>query len=104
MMIETLSTMKTARWRLSGVPAILRSMKHYRLTAVVWKEGRRYVSKCPELGVASFGTTPAKARTALKEAVELFLSNAKRLGTLDDLEPVLSSPARSSSPLDIRAA
>ena len=57
-------------------------MKRDHLTAVIWKEGGQYVSKCPELGVASFGTTPEKARAALEEAVELFVSNAKRLGIL----------------------
>jgi predicted RNase H-like HicB family nuclease len=55
-------------------------MKVYYLAAVIWKEGKSYVSKCPELGVASYGATPEKARAALKEAVELFMSNVKRLG------------------------
>ena len=57
-------------------------MTHYHLTATIWKEGRRYVSKCPELGVASFGATPEKAQKALSEAVELYLSNARKLGLL----------------------
>ena len=78
-------------------------MKHYHLTAVIWKEGRRYVSKCPELGVASYGATPEKARGALGEAVELFISNAKRLGLLKDVEPALSSEARYTTALDVAA-
>lgn len=57
-------------------------MKEYHLTAVIWKEGKNYVSKCPELGVASFGSTPEKARAALEEAAELFISNAKKLGLM----------------------
>lgn len=76
-------------------------MKQYHLTAVIWKEGKRYVSKCPELGVASFGATPEKARAALEEAVELFISNATRLHMLEDVEPALSSEARYITPLDI---
>jgi predicted RNase H-like HicB family nuclease len=103
-MLTMIETLPETRWRLVEAPAILRSMKRYRLTAVVWKEGRRYVSKCPELGVSSFGATPAKAQAALKEAVELFLSNARRLGTLGDFEPILASAGRSTAPLDIRAA
>jgi predicted RNase H-like HicB family nuclease len=79
-------------------------MKHYHLTAVIWKEGKRYVSKCPELGVASFGATPEKARAALEEAVELFISNAKRLGLLEDVAPALASQARYTTPLDVAAA
>lgn len=78
-------------------------MKQYHLTAVIWKEGKRYVSKCPELGVASFGATPEKARAALEEAVELFISNAKRLGLLEDVEPALASNARYTTPLDVAA-
>lgn len=78
-------------------------MKQYHLTAVIWKEGKRYVSKCPELGVASFGATPEKARAALEEAVELFISNAKRLGLLEDVEPALASVARYTTPLDVAA-
>ncbi len=79
-------------------------MKTYRLTAVIWKEGKRYVSKCPELGVASYGSTPDKARIALGEAVELYVANAKKLGMLKDIEPVLSSETRYTAPLDIAVA
>lgn len=76
-------------------------MKRYRLTAVIWQEGRLFVSKCPELGVASFGATLEKARSALEEAIHLFLVNAKKLGTLTDIEPSLSSSIRYTAPLDI---
>lgn len=76
-------------------------MKQYHLTAVIWKEGKRYVSKCPELGVASFGATPEKARDALEEAVGLFISNSKKLGLLEDVEPALFSAARYTTPLDV---
>lgn len=79
-------------------------MKRYRLTAVIWKEGRHYVSKCPELGVASYGATPEKARAALEEAVELYVANAKKLGILSDIEPALSSETRYTTPLDIAVA
>jgi len=78
--------------------------RSYHLTAVIWKEGARYVSKCPELGVASYGSTPEKARLALREAVELYLANAKRLGLLADVEPMLRSNARYSTPLEIPQA
>lgn len=79
-------------------------MKHYHLTAVIWKENKHYVSKCPELGVASFGATPEKARAALGEAVELFLSNAKRLGLIKDMEPAMVSETRFTTPLEVAAA
>lgn len=76
-------------------------MRRYHLTAVLWKEGKSYVSKCPELGVASYGATPEKARAALEEAVALYLSNARRLGLLSHLEPALQSASRYTTPLEV---
>lgn len=54
--------------------------------------------------MASYGPTPEKARTALEEAVNLFLSNAKKLGILKDVEPTLASETRYTTPLEIAAA
>lgn len=79
-------------------------MKHYSLTAVIWKEGRRYVSKCPELGVASFGKTPETARAALGEAVELYLANAQKLGIMRDVAAALVSKDRFTTPLEVAVA
>jgi len=45
-------------------------------TAIVEKEGSLYVALCPELDVASQGTTGEEATANLKEAVELFLECA----------------------------
>ena len=75
----------------------------YHLTAMIWREGKSYVSKCPELGVASFGSTPHKAQEALHEAVALYLSNAKKLGFLDEFSGALHSTERYTSALDIAA-
>jgi predicted RNase H-like HicB family nuclease len=44
--------------------------------AIVEKEGDLYVALCPELDVASQGTTIEGATSNLKEAVELFLETA----------------------------
>jgi len=79
-------------------------MRHYHLTAVIWEEGGHFVSKCPELGVASYGSTPERARAALTEAVELYLSNAKKLGLLGDVAPLRSSATRYTTPLEIALA
>jgi predicted RNase H-like HicB family nuclease len=54
-------------------------------TAVVWKETDGYVSKCPELGVASCGDSFEDSVFNLREAVELYLENAKELNILDDI-------------------
>ena len=80
-------------------------MSHaYDLSAVIWKEGKQYISKCPEVGVASYGATPEKASKALEEAVALYLKNAKKLGLLSDLKPTLDSPLRYHVSLRIKFA
>ena len=79
-------------------------MKRGYVTAVIWKEGNRFVSKCPELGVASYGKTPEGARAALKEAVELYLENAQRLGLMKELTSALSTPIHYTSQLEVALA
>jgi len=54
-------------------------MKTFEYTAVVWKEEKGFVSKCTELSVASCGDTFEEAVDNLKEAVELYIENAKEL-------------------------
>jgi predicted RNase H-like HicB family nuclease len=60
-------------------------MKVFDSTAVVWKETPGYVSKCPELGVASCGDSFEEAISNLREAVELYLENAMELDLLDEV-------------------
>ncbi len=45
-------------------------------TAIVEKEGDGFVSLCPELDVASQGSTVEEATANLREAVDLFLETA----------------------------
>ncbi|WP_269851798.1 type II toxin-antitoxin system HicB family antitoxin [Methanosarcina horonobensis] len=47
----------------------------YRFSAVVQKEGKWYVSWCPELDIASQGETIEEAIENLKEALELYLED-----------------------------
>ncbi|OFV99147.1 MAG: hypothetical protein A3H94_02865 [Acidobacteria bacterium RIFCSPLOWO2_02_FULL_60_20] len=54
-------------------------------TSQVFKEGRLYVAHAPELDISSCGGNPAKARTNLLEAVRLFLEEAEKLGTLEQI-------------------
>jgi predicted RNase H-like HicB family nuclease len=49
-------------------------MRKLDIQAVVWKEGRHYVSPCLNFDIASHGTTEKKALENLREAVELHLS------------------------------
>ena len=47
----------------------------YKFSAIIHKEGKWYVSWCPELDVASQGKTIEEAIDNLKEAVELYLED-----------------------------
>jgi len=48
------------------------------LTAVIEREGNAYVSLCPELDIASQGSTVDEARDNLREALELFFECAPK--------------------------
>ena len=80
-----------------------KTLKNYKVSAVVWYEPEGYVSICPELGVASAGDTREEALENLKEAVELYIENAEILGLLPDLEPALESEDRYSTLLEVSA-
>ena len=53
-----------------------------RLTAIVECEGDGYVAFCPEVDVASQGTTVTEARENLAEALRLFFETA----SVDEIE------------------
>jgi predicted RNase H-like HicB family nuclease len=55
------------------------------LTVQVWKEGASHVAYCPELDVSSCGKTASQAKTRLREAVSLFIEEAARRGTLEEI-------------------
>lgn len=46
------------------------------LAAIIEREGDGYVALCPELDIASQGTSIEQARANLKEALELFFESA----------------------------
>jgi predicted RNase H-like HicB family nuclease len=47
-----------------------------RLTAIIEREGDGFVALCPELDVASQGTSIEEARDNLREALKLFFETA----------------------------
>ncbi len=51
----------------------------------VFREGNVYVAICPELDVSSFGDTVDEAKKSLLEAVEAFLEECERMGTLEEV-------------------
>lgn len=54
-------------------------------TTRIFKEGRTYVAHALELDVSSCGSSKDKAVKNLKEAVRLFLEEADKLGTLEQI-------------------
>jgi predicted RNase H-like HicB family nuclease len=53
--------------------------------AIIFQEDKTYVAHCPELDVSSCGKDIDEARRSLKIAVRLFVEEAEKLGTLDDI-------------------
>ncbi len=47
-----------------------------KLTAIIEREGKGFVSLCPELDIASQGNTIEEAKENLQEALELFFECA----------------------------
>ena len=54
-------------------------------TTRIFKEGRSYVAHALELDVSSCGGSKEKALKNLKEAVGLFLEEAEKMGTLEQI-------------------
>jgi len=71
------------------------------LTAAIWQENDAYVSLCPELGVASCGDTHDEALVMLREAVELYLENARQLGIWEDIRPAMESTRHFTAALEV---
>ena len=54
-------------------------------TTQIFKEGRTFVAHTRELDVSSCGGTQQRAVQNLKEAVRLFLEEAEKMGTLEQI-------------------
>ena len=54
-------------------------------TVQIWQEGNQFISHAMPLDVMSSGQSPEEARKALDEAVNLFLTTAADMGTLDEI-------------------
>ena len=51
----------------------------------IFKEGDVFVALSPELNVSSFGETVAAAKEAIQEAIEAFIEECERMGTLEEV-------------------
>jgi len=52
---------------------------------IIFKEDETYVAYCPELDISSCGNTVEHAKEMLKTAVKLFIEEAEKMGTLEDI-------------------
>lgn len=52
---------------------------------IVFKENTTYVAYCPELDISSCGSTIEQAKKMVKTAVRLFLEEAGKMGTLEEI-------------------
>ena len=52
---------------------------------IVFKEGNSCIAYCPELDISSCGTNVDHAKKMVKTAVKLFLEEAEKMGTLEDI-------------------
>jgi predicted RNase H-like HicB family nuclease len=51
----------------------------------IFKEGDVYVALSPELNVSSFGDTIEDAKKSIKEAIEAFVEECGKMGTLEEV-------------------
>jgi len=54
-------------------------------SVLVFREGDAHVAYAPQLDVSSCGSSAEEAERMLQEAMGLFLEEAHRMGTLDDI-------------------
>ncbi|MCL4492386.1 MAG: type II toxin-antitoxin system HicB family antitoxin [Nitrospirae bacterium] len=52
---------------------------------IVFRENETYVAYCPELDISSCGKSVENAKEMLKTAVRLFIEEAEKMGTLEDI-------------------
>ncbi len=76
-------------------------MSKANFTVLIWEEDGIYVSKCPEIEVASAGDSPQEALENLREAIELWLENARELGLLEDYSPIFTTKQKFTSQIEM---
>lgn len=54
-------------------------------TSQIWKEGKMFVSYSPELDLSSCGKTYQEAKENLLKAIKVFIKEAQRMGTLEEI-------------------
>lgn len=68
------------------VKDMLSRTKHYisvHVEIVLFKENKQWISYCPSLELSSYGDTQQEAKEAFDEALNIFLTEVERKGTLE---------------------
>jgi predicted RNase H-like HicB family nuclease len=52
---------------------------------IIFKEGKTFIAYSPKLDISSCGNSVEEARKNLKTAVRLFLEEAEKMGTLEEI-------------------
>ena len=60
-------------------------MPQIEFDGIIFQEGETFIAYSPKLDVSSCGNTIDEARKNLKTAVRLFLEEAEKMGTLEDI-------------------
>ena len=60
-------------------------MPQIEFDGIIFKEGETFIAYSPKLDVSSCGNTIDEARKNLKTVVRLFLEEAEKMGTLEDI-------------------
>jgi len=60
-------------------------MIHIEFDGIIFKEGKTFIAYSPKLDISSCGNTVDEARKNLKTAVRLFLEEAEKIGTLEEI-------------------
>lgn len=60
-------------------------MQQIKFDGIIFKEGETFIAYSPKLDVSSCGNTIDEARKNLKIAVQLFLEEAEKMGTLEEI-------------------
>ena len=60
-------------------------MPHIEFDIIVLEENKVFIAYSPELDVSSCGSTVEESKKNLKIAVKLFIEEAEKMGTLEDI-------------------
>ena len=89
------------------MPAVSAHVTRAELTAIIERDGDGFVALCPEVDVASQGSTVQEARANLTEALELFFETASESEIMRRLRSEvyvtrIEVPVRTSQPIAVK--